>query len=200
MGITVELLAEAGYIPALMGMASSFKDPAHPRGGWWTEEVYEKAQRRAKRLAPKGLGHNKFLESMDVWLWVVAPRCWWQEADTYRLTTKQSESTMHTIMKRYLTQADFDVELPVPYLNHLNGLICDKEFLTLKKLLPEGYLQGREWKVSYKVLMDIFNQRAKHRLPEWRSFCRQVSDQIGHPEYLPEVSVGGEDIPIPSNN
>lgn len=53
----------------------------------------------AGRLFEKDGGHNKFLESVILWLDVNAPLYWWTEADTYRLSTKQSESTMHTLEK-----------------------------------------------------------------------------------------------------
>ena len=53
----------------------------------------------SEKLHDKDEGHNKFLESIIIWAEVTAPRYWWQEADTYRLSTKQSESTMHTLIE-----------------------------------------------------------------------------------------------------
>ena len=83
-----DLVEEAGYMSALGGLGHNKKQP-QDRG----------MHAVAVRLAPMDGGHNKFLESIYVWLNVKAPRYWWQEADTFRLSTKQSESTMHTLNK-----------------------------------------------------------------------------------------------------
>jgi thymidylate synthase ThyX len=182
--IQVEILLEAGYEQALMGMASSYKDTSLSRKEWWTWDQQVKATKRATKLAHKGGGHNKFLEHIEVWMWVRAPRGWWQEADTYRLASKQSESTMHTITKRELTQDDFATTIPFYFLDHLNKLIQHKEWIELKHMLPEGFMQAREWKMNYKTLKNIIEQRATHRLPEWPSFVSQVMGEIAHPKLL----------------
>lgn len=87
----VDVLLEAGYEEALYGLSLSFKDRAIPRDVWWTKAKFEAMQKRASALYKLDGGHNKFLESMLVWLDVEAPRGWWSEMDTYRLATKQSE-------------------------------------------------------------------------------------------------------------
>jgi len=73
-----------------------------------------------KKLYNKDGGHNKFLEMIYVWLDVIAPRYWWQEADTYRISTKQSASTMHTLHKEEFTQNNFQYSIQPEYLNYLN--------------------------------------------------------------------------------
>ena len=73
--------------------------------------------------------------------------------DQYRIgVTTQSESTIHRIMHRELSQSDFERPISHPYLYHLNLLIKkyketkDKElFFQLKNDLPEGFLQRRIW-------------------------------------------------------
>jgi len=77
----VKILEEHGYENALRGMGFSFNttDP-------------DKLYKVSRRLFNKDGGHNKFTESIVVWLEILAPRYWWQEFDTYRVgTTKQSE-------------------------------------------------------------------------------------------------------------
>ena len=88
MGIIVNKLEEAGYQSALFGLSLNKNQPL------------ENMPDVAKKLCNKSGGHNKFLESIIIWLDVTAPRYWWQDADTYRLSTKQSQSTNHTILKR----------------------------------------------------------------------------------------------------
>ena len=87
----VDIIEEAGHEWALYGMALSYKDRKLNPEDWWTSQR-AKAEKRAVILAGKDGGHNKFLESICVWLDIEAPRAWWSEMDTYRVgTTKQSE-------------------------------------------------------------------------------------------------------------
>lgn len=169
---------EAGYQPALFGMALS-----HSLDSEYGDTT-EAQVSRASKLAHQQGGHNKFLESIMVWIEVTAPRYWWQQADTYRISTKQSESTMHTITKKELSQENFEHEVPQLVLDILNGLIQEKKWEEAKHILPESFLQRRMWLVSYKTLQNIIYQRGTHKLPEWRSFIGQVLEQIEHPEYL----------------
>ncbi len=69
----VTVLEESGYQHALLGLSLS-------RG-----ITLEHADRVAQRLAGKDGGHNKFLESIAVWMDITAPRYWWQQFDTYPL-------------------------------------------------------------------------------------------------------------------
>lgn len=173
----VTVLNEAGYEEALLGLSLSYE----------SRTPAELAERGVdQKLAKMDGGHNKFLESIMVWLDVTAPRYWWQEADTYRLSTKQSASTMHTIMKRPLAQSDFQGGIPYEYLDFLNELVSGGEFVRLKQLLPESFLQRRIWCVSYKTLRNIFLQREMHKLPEWRQFIKEVRSQVKRPWLLPE--------------
>jgi hypothetical protein len=136
---------------------------------------------------------------MQVWLEVTAGRYWWAEADTYRVgTTKQSESTIHTITKKKLSQKDFSHRILDATLEHMNFLIHeyniaetkeDKKiyFELIKANLPEGYLQKRMVCTNYKVLKNVIWQRKNHKLEEWHTFIRQVMMQLKHPEFLEGV-------------
>ena len=178
------VLNEAGYEQAVQGFSLS----------------YHSSIERAIELLPvyafKGDGENKFLESIMLWLGVQAPRFWWQEADTYRVgTSKQSESTMHTLCKRELTQEDFEMPLEKDALANLNKLIENYKqqtnptmknycFRILKNSLPEGFLQERIWLLSYKTLQNMYKQRVNHRLSQWQGFFAAVLRQIEHPEFI----------------
>jgi thymidylate synthase ThyX len=141
----------------------------------------------ARRLAFLGDGHNKFLESIVVWLDVVAPRYFWQEFDTYRVgVTRQSESTMHTVTQRPLAQTDFSHSVPEAHLAHLNRLISEGRWEETKWQLPESFLQRRVVSANYMALQRIVRQRLSHRLPEWREFVDQLIASVEHPEYLKE--------------
>lgn len=187
MKVTVD--HEAGYDEAVYGMALSYKDRSVPPAEWWTAPQQIRAEIRAEKLAHKDGGHNKFLESIIVWLDVEAPRYWWSEADTYRLTTRQSESTMHTLGKRLATEDDFEQGTSIAQIVSLNDRIkCGYQIWRIKQALPEGYLQRRLWRVDYKTLRNIILQRRSHRLPHWQRFIEQVLRQVGHPELLPSLA------------
>lgn len=173
MELIVTKLEEAGHKSALIGLALNKNQPL------------DKMVNVSQILCNKDYGHNKFLEHMYVWLLVKAPRYWWQDADTYRMSSKQSQSTTHTLLKRPLTIDDFEDKCVIPEtLTVLNMCINSKDFLGAKKVLPEGFLQTREWCLSYKTLANIFVQRKNHKLPHWHEFIKQVLQQVEYPELL----------------
>jgi len=172
----VKLLAEEGYSQALLGLSLSY------------HQTLEAMPEVALTLAGKDGGHNKFLEAIQVWLDIQAPRYWWQQFDTYRVgITKQSESTMHTLTQRLLTTADFEGFIPAATIERLNVLIADCDMAQLKRELPEAFLQRRVVCLNYKALRNIILQRYQHRLAEWQYFISRVYLQIGHPELLPDL-------------
>jgi hypothetical protein len=143
-----------------------------------------------ERLSSRDGGHNKFLESVAVWMDITAPRHFWQQFDTYRTgITKQSGSTMHTLLKRPLTNDDFELPLPPQTLARLNELVACRDLIALKNELPEGFLQRRVVCTNYKVLRNIIAQRRTHRSPAWPAFCRLAVSQAAHPEFLRDLLV-----------
>ncbi len=185
--IRVEKVDEAGYEAALRGLAHNKKQET------------EKMAVVAEKLAGLDGGHNKFLESMIVWLDVRAPRYWWQEADTFRLSSKQSESTMHTLTAELLAiDMDDAASVEAFIADNFEPASCSpatlkwiyeaaqqKDIIQIKKKLPEGFLQTRMWCMSYKTLRNLILQRRSHRLPHWKEFIRQTLALLDHPELLP---------------
>ena len=169
------ILSEHGYEEAMLGLSLSYNTSV------------ERAREVALKLAHKQGGHNKFLESIYVWMDMTFPRKFWQQFDTYRIATKQSESTMHTILKNNLQQKNFVRELPQEYLDALNELISLGEWEALKDYLPEGFLQRRIVCVSYKTLQNIVKQRQSHKLKEWQDFINGLMFEIEHPYYIKET-------------
>lgn len=176
----LELIDMYGIEPALFGiglshgLTSGYEDWAS-----LTPELRKRLYEVAEKLAPKDGGHNKFLRQIVFWWDATFSRFLWQEVDQYRIgVTTQSESTMHTIMLRELTQEDFEYEIHPFVLGTLNGCIeayrmekSEKAFLMLKNSLPEGFLQRRIWTLSLANMKNIFHQRKSHRLPQWRGIC-----------------------------
>jgi hypothetical protein len=180
--VKVTIVREAGYEQAAIGLSLSYDIDSNS------------AQTVMRKLAGKDGGHNKFLESIVVWIDVTAPRYWWAQMATYRCgTTWQSESTMHTLTRKKLMQSNFQKEIPFPHLLTLNRLIDDKQFDTLKNILPEGFLQRRIGTLNYKSLRTIILQRHKHKLREWQVFCDAVLAQLERPELLGFSERGGNE-------
>lgn len=102
--IVAKVIGEYGVEQAMFGMGLSFgicseMDFEHFRST--DEDARKRMMNVLCNNATKDGGHNKFLESIQLWLDVDAPRFWWSEADTYRVgSTKQSQSTIHTLVKQ----------------------------------------------------------------------------------------------------
>lgn len=186
--IKIEILEDAGLNAAMLGLGLSFgltsdkslkdlESKEIPSGQ--VLPLYERLFRRAKKLSGLDMGHNKFLESIVVWIDITAPRYFWSQFDTYRVgTTKQSESTMHTVMNRHLTSAYFSSKVRKEIIDILNKMIDEGDFEGVKENLPEGFLQRRIVCTNYKVLRNMCKQRKSHKLKEWRIFCDYISEHI----------------------
>jgi hypothetical protein len=216
-------LKEAGFEEALFGLSLSYYDHAIPPFHmnaftssledsrmatigidyknekdtfFWTQERYTKAVHRCLKQAHMQGGHNKFLESITVWLYIQASRDFWQEFDTYRAgITKQSSSTMHTLDKRAVTYLDFEIGTHPDSINIFNLCLTNykdekhpayKDISTLKKNLPEGWLQERQITTNYKVLQHIYRQRKNHRLKQWKQVIEDLLIQLDHPYLIKE--------------
>ena len=186
----ITVIEATGLSAAIMGLGLSYGLTSNMDMEDFIYTNDNKLLKIADALAHKQRGHNKFLESINISLDITAPRYWWSEFDTYRVgVTKQSESTIHTLGKRYLTADDFEHDLPFDILTIFNNMICryrctenkkEKEnlFLTLKNLLPEGFLQRRIVTLNAKTLQNIIAQRINHRLPEWKFFCTTLHNSL----------------------
>ena len=185
----IKVIETTGIGEALLGLGLSYgltSDISIYDLYYLENEIDRKCRDIADKLAHKQGGHNKFLESINIYLDITAPRYWWSEFDTYRVgVTKQSESTMHTITKRPLTQRDFQGTVVAETLTFLNELIDrynNTPYLVtqqtllhkIKNNLPEGFLQRRIVVLNAKTLQNIIAQRHNHRLREWHTFCTAI--------------------------
>lgn len=176
----IKILSEHGYNEALLGLSLSYN------------QSIENMSNVVNKLLKRELnsGELQFLEQIAVWIDVTAPRSWWQQFDKYRIgleddgnghkinVPKQSESTMHTILKRELTQADFEEPIYDCTLKELNNDIGNKNFFVVKNNLPEGFLQRRVLFTNYKTLIGIIRQRSRHKLKEWELFNQYLIENL----------------------
>ena len=174
--ITANIIEEAGYRSAMIGLSFN------------KDQDINNMPKVALGLSTHDGGHNKFLEQIIIWMVVRAPRYWWQEADTYRLSSKSSQSTMHTILKNTLSPSNFECnDVHCVNIEYLNSLIDNNELVILKRKLPEGFMQKRMWMISYKTLRNMILQRRNHRLPHWKKFISDILSQVKNPELLPKL-------------
>lgn len=188
----VTILKESGYHEALFGLGLSYGITSEmdliDYDIYSTEwkNVWKRLDKIAKKISSKDGGHNKFLESISVWIDLDAPRYFHSQFDTYRVgTTKQSESTMHTITKRELTPEDFEKPILSASLDFLNACIKENCFEAVKSNLPEGFLQRRVVCTNYRVLRNMILQRENHKLKEWKFFCDEIRSQVKKKDLLP---------------
>jgi hypothetical protein len=145
----------------------------------WGDSIGKADMTLALKLVQAGAEHGKFMRQIQVWVDITAPRFWWAEFDTYHFHSANSESTMHTIHKRDLTENDFDGFMSEMELDEINCKIkllrknpsnvdC---LLYVKRSLGEGFLQKRTVNTNYAELRNIYFQRRNHRLPHWHEFC-----------------------------
>lgn len=190
----LKIIGEYGYEQALYGLGLSYGLTSDVTFKKFQNniELKSKLSKIAYKLSKKYGGYNKFLESIFIYLYVKAPRWWWSEADTYRISTKQSESTIHTLTKHPINKNMFDEpKPPEDYLNFLEKIRCGDEIVDklemLKPYLPESFLQARIWILSYKTLRNILSQRRKHKLEQWRYFCDYITNNAENKEYFDDL-------------
>ena len=184
-GAYVRVLCEAGFKEALFGLSLSYRTltPLEINGTkryFDDDQHFLKLCKIAETLAFKQGGHNKFLESMQVWLLIRGSLSFWKQFDTYRVgTTKQSESTMHTLKKRVLTENDFTKEtFCIPTINQ--NFSIDE----MRDSLPSGFLECRVVNTNYKTLQNIIHQRKNHKSKKWNTFIEMLLKQVKFPQFL----------------
>lgn len=184
-GAYVRVLCEAGYKEALFGLSLSYRTltPLEINGTkryFNDDQHFLKFCKIAETLAFKQGGHNKFLESIQVWMLIRGSLSFWKQFDTYRCgISKQSESTMHTLRKRVLTENDFTKEtFCIPTITQKFSI--DE----MRDSLPSGFLESRVVNTNYKTLQNIIHQRKNHRSKKWNTFIEMLLQQIQHPEFL----------------
>ena len=184
-GAYVRVLCEAGFKEALFGLSLSYRTltPLEINGTkryFDDDQHFLKLCKIAETLAFKQGGHNKFLESIQTWLLIRGSLSFWKQFDTYRCgISKQSESTMHTLRKRELTENDFTKEtFCIPTINQKFSI--DE----MRDSLPSGFLECRVVNTNYKTLQNIIHQRKNHKSKKWNTFIEMLLKQVQHPEFL----------------
>lgn len=165
---------------AIRGMRNPLDSWAKSDSDWSINKIGEADLKLCQRLISAGTEHCKFLRQIFVTVDITAPRFWWSEFDTYKVgTATNSCSTMHKIGAYKFTIDMFDYDdSDVQYINSLlpvlnmlreqyNSTKSNQDLITLKRMLPESFLQKRTVTMNYAVLRSMIHQRQHHRLYHW---------------------------------
>jgi t-SNARE complex subunit (syntaxin) len=174
----------AGYELAIAGAMLSKGKTHYDNLNDLTDELKDRANTLAAKLAGADGGHNKFLEQIQYWIAIDAPLYWWKQFDTYRIgVSKSSESTMFKMWKGGLTQEDFERPVYEETLERLNASIqqymqepSEELFMEIIGNLPDSFLQTRLVNINAKSLRNIYQQRRAHKLQEWKDFCEFIGE------------------------
>lgn len=152
---------------------------------------------RAQRLTKASrfnAAHAQFLSGVVVNFDLTFSNKAWIEAERYRfLNFVSSQSTMHCITKFGLRKQCNEyvderiITIVQEYIDLYNSLTAqDEETIEFKKNLylkilynlPSGFQLTARMTTNYRCLLNIYNQRHDHKLPEWREFCNQLLEEL----------------------
>ena len=154
---------------------------------------WDRAQRLTK-ASRFNAAHAQFLTGIIVNFDLTFSNKAWVEAERYRfLNFVSSQSTMHCITKFGLCKQCNEyvderiITIVQEYIDLYNSLTAqDEETIEFKKNLylkilynlPSGFQLTARMTTNYRCLLNIYNQRHDHRLPEWREFCKQLLEEL----------------------
>jgi len=130
-----------------------------------------------KKLLKGKIAHQerKFMRQILISMDIKGPLYWWKHFDTYKVgIVANSESTMHTLLKRTLCKNDFVEGVDFQNIIRVNKYIINKDFINANRNLPHSYLQERHITCNYENILNIYTSRKYHKLEEWKEFCRVI--------------------------
>lgn len=144
-----------------------------------TNKHYKRALKLSK--APLNSGHVSFAKGIVVNMDITFTNKAWIEFQRYHFADIiTGMSTMHRISKFDLDEAFNEYVDPkiierLKELQEVYLLTKDKEdYLKLLYSTPAGLEMTGRVTTNYLQLMNIWQQRHNHRLPEWRAFCDEL--------------------------
>ena len=168
---------------------------------------WDRAQRLTK-ASRFNAAHAQFLTGIVVNFDLTFSNKAWIEAERYRfLNFVSSQSTMHCITKFGLRKQCNEyvderiITIVQEYIDLYNSLTAqDEETIKFKKNLylkilynlPSGFQLTARMTTNYRCLLNIYNQRHDHRLPEWREFCNQLLEELPFFKELVEAYMNKE--------
>jgi len=135
-----------------------------------------------------GMGHDQWLTGVVVQFDLTFSNKAWVEMERYHfMDFVSSQSTMHRMLRfdldtQYNRYVDPDIVEIMKYkiaaYNQYHDEVTSEQaeewFLEILYSNPAGFLLTGGMTTNYRQLKTIYAQRRKHKLPEWREFCRFV--------------------------
>lgn len=169
--------------------------------------------------------HAQWLTGVRVAFDLTCTNKMWVEAERYRfLEFVSSQSTMHRITKfdiekscnKYVDKRIIDIvkekisnyngatleycNLPEEDINKIksctSGDYLKELYLDILYNIPSGFELTARLTTNYRCLLNIYNQRHDHRLPEWRDFCLEI---LKFPYFKQLVDAYLNNLPIDTN-
>lgn len=204
----IRTLKVDGFYEAILGMRNPFKNRLRSDSG--EDYIGDDDMRLMKTLlSSKFECDAKFMRMIVVWADWDMPRYAWSEIDTYHWNSKNSESTMHTLMNRdgEFTLENFQQTDDPDTIEALTD-ICEKlnkfraryqaakaikdsaEMRKVKRcakmILPESFIQRRTVCTNYAELRHMYAQRHNHELPEWNTLFVNWVKTLPYSELITE--------------
>lgn len=204
----IKTLKVAGFYEAILGMRNPFKNRLSSDSG--EDCIGDDDMRLMKALlASRFECDAKFMRMIVVWADFNMPRYAWSEIDTYHWNSKNSESTMHTLMNKdgeftldnFQSTDDPDtIEILTDVCEKLNkfreryqvakAIKDSAEMRRIKRcakmILPESFLQKRTICTNYAELRHMYAQRCNHELPEWNNIFVNWVKTLPYSELITE--------------
>lgn len=145
-----------------------------------TEKDFKRGLNLVKASRTNG-AHAQWLTGIRVNFDLTFSNKAWVEAERYRfLEFVSSQSTMHRISRmdiftncnEYVDSRILAIvnELKEKYLETKDS----RDYLNLLYNIPTGFELTARMTTNYRCLLNIYNQRHDHRLPEWREFSEEL--------------------------
>ena len=164
----------------------------NPKNSWDRSEIsYDKKGniilcdndiKLMQTLIKAGSEHRKFMRQIFISTDVIMPAYVAQEFDTYKIgSTRNSCSFQHKGVSKPFELNDFQtsprdegyIKLILPILNDLRDKYLETKdyeyFLSIRRLLPMGYLYRFTWTGSYENILNMYHQRKNHKLADWNT-------------------------------
>ena len=146
-----------------------------------TNPHYKRALKLTK--APLNSGHVSWAKGVVVNMDITFTNKAWIELQRYHfIDIITGQSCMHRISKFDLDKA-FNEYVDKNIIIHLKAIQKEyidnptpENYLKLLYSTPSGILLTGRVTTNYLQLMNIYQQRHNHRLPEWRQFCKELLD------------------------
>ena len=97
------------------------------------------------------------------------------------------KTTLLNMLSGFIEDHERIITIVQEYIDLYNSLTAqDEETIEFKKNLylkilynlPSGFQLTARMTTNYRCLLNIYNQRHDHRLPEWREFCNQLLEEL----------------------